>query len=101
MNFRGEVPNITFIKDGQEQFKVETVQYLDEQEDKVVLRFAEHVEQLKRGYACDLKCDFQLLDREGKIVGSTSDTIKDLVLVYINKNYECTSMPYIEYVFFK
>jgi hypothetical protein len=44
---------------------------------------------------------FPLVENDGVEVGKRIDTIRDLVLVYINKDIQMEYAPSFEYVFYK
>jgi len=65
---------------------------------------AEEVVDFKRGFVCDMECSFQLVEvnvSENNVVNERIDIIKDLVLVYINKDTQYGYVPDFEYVFYK
>ena len=101
MKFRTDVPDIKFMKDGKLQFEVKSVQEFEELEDRVIIRFAEHVDFLKRGYVCDIECEYLIVDQNESRIDTYKETVKDLVLVYINQKYEVASIGYVEYTFYK
>ena len=58
--------------------------------------------ELKRGLVCDLLCEFNLRGDDGnKKAYKKTESIKDLVLVYINKNSDRGSCALFEYIFYK
>ena len=98
MKFIKDVPNILVNND----FEITTVQYFDEDEDRIILRFSEYAPQFLRGYVCDMTFSFSLID------GDTMKTderycshAKDLVLVHIRKTADIDGLPQFEYVFYK
>lgn len=98
MKFIRSVPDI-LVNDA---FKVKTVQYFDEDEDRLVLRVAEYIPQFTRGYVCDMTFNFPLIDKDTYEDGSTYHShTNDLVLVHIRKTVDIDSFPQIEYVFYK
>lgn len=98
MQFISEVPNILVNN----CFEITTVQYFCENESTITIRFAEHIPQFSRGYVCDMDFSFLLKDETGK---ETNDRYvshaKDLVLVYVNKDVDTSSVPSFEYIFYK
>lgn len=98
MKFIKGVPSI-LVNDA---FKIETVQYFDEDEDRIILRVAEYVPQFARGYVCDMVFSFSLIDRDTYEEDSTYYShANDLVLVHIRKTADMESFPQFEYVFYK
>ena len=98
MKFTKEVPSVLVNN----TFKIETVHYFDEDEDRIILRVAEYVPQFTRGYVCDMVFSFPLIDRDAYEEDSAYYShANDLVLVHIRKTAEMGSFPQIEYVFYK
>ena len=98
MKFIKEVPSI-LVND---VIKIETVQYFDEDEDRITLRITEYVPQFERGYVCDMVFKFPLIDRDTNEVDSAYYShANDLVLVHIRKTASIDSLPQFEYVFYK
>lgn len=98
MKFIKGVPDI-LVNDA---FEIKTVQYFDEDEDRIILRVAEYVPQFDRGYVCDMVFSFPLVERETCEVDSTYYShANDLVLVTIRKTADIDSFPQFEYVFYK
>ncbi|MBL4951077.1 hypothetical protein JK635_02330 [Neobacillus sp. YIM B02564] len=81
--------------------QIKSIQYLDETEDRVILKCAEYVEELKRGFTCNLIYEFNIGDRNRENKEKRFEEIKDLVLVYINRTWDVGGIPTWEYVFFK
>ena len=83
-------------------FEIKTVQYFDEDEDRVILRIAEYVPQFIRGYVCDMVLSFPLIDSDTYEVNDMHCShVNDLVLVHIRKTADMDSSPQFEYVFYK
>ncbi|WP_299831735.1 hypothetical protein [uncultured Metabacillus sp.] len=101
MRFPYSVPNVTVIKNNEPVRTIETMQYLDEQDDRVYLRCAETVKEFVRGLTCDLNCHYLTFDQNRENEETDSFDIKDLVLVHINKTFDINGVPEFEYVFFK
>lgn len=101
MNFIKGVPDIQVLKDDKELFKITSVQYFDEDDDRVILKCAEDVPEFKRGFTCDFNCIFKLANPNYKIFGERTDKVKDLVLVFINKSAGLDDVAQFEYVFYK
>lgn len=96
------VPDVTVVSDDKGyELNIKTMQYLDEQEDRVCLKCAEYIPIFKRGFTCNLVCHYETTNRDQKDKEKYSDVIKDLVLVYINKSWDIESIPSFEYVFYK
>lgn len=97
------VPQITVVPlDETPILQIKSMQYLDETEDKVILKCAEYVEELKRGFTCNLISEFNIGDWNIKENNEKRfDETKDLVLVYIKKSWDIGGMPSFEYVFYK
>lgn len=103
MEFLKDMTNIILIKDNEYIRNINTIQKFDEDEDRVILQCAENVDEFRRGLICDLECGFSKCNETGLIIDNDirTDLIKDLVLVYINKNINMGSVPQFEYVFYK
>ena len=98
MKFIKGVPDI-LVND---TYEIKTVQYFDEDEDRVILRIAEYVPQFARGYVCDMVFSFSLVDRDTYEVDSAyCSHVNDLVLVIIRKTADMDDFPQFEYVFYK
>ena len=98
MKFIKGVPDI-LVND---TYEIKTVQYFDEDEDRVILRIAEYVPQFARGYVCDMVFSFQLIDKDTyEVENAYCSHVNDLVLVTIRKTAEIMSPPQFEYVFYK
>lgn len=83
-------------------FEIKTVQYFDEDEDRIILRIAEYVPQFVRGYVCDMTFCFSLIDRDTYETDSAyCSHARDLVLVHIRKTADMDSFPQFEYIFYK
>ena len=95
------VPLVKVVKGDEVLFTIESMQELDEQDDRVYVKCAEYVDILKRGLTCDLDCSYQICDKYRNVVEENNDVIRDLVLVYVNKYMTIDGYPEFEYVFFK
>jgi len=85
-----------------DSFKITTVQYFNEVEDKVIIRCAEYVPQFEKGYVCDMVLKFQLVNEKGiKTDLPYYSHSNDLVLVHIRKRVGVGEIPEFEYVFYK
>lgn len=85
-----------------DEFEIKTVQYFDEDEDRVILRIAEYVPEFQRGYVCDMQFAFSLIDKEALSINDEHlSRANDLVLVHIRKTSDMDSFPQFEYVFYK
>lgn len=92
------VPDIKINND----FTIKSVQEFDEDDDKLYLKVAEYVPQFQRGFVCDMECNFMVVENgDTTPIDTYITTIKDLVLVHINKRVDCESIPEFEYVFYK
>ena len=98
MKFIRNVPSI-LVNDA---FEIKTVQYFDEDEDRIILRCAEYVPQFARGYVCNMVFSFPLIDRDTYEINSEYYShANDLVLVHIRKNVDIDCLSQFEYVFYK
>lgn len=96
------VPDIRVIPNHDKPaFNIDSMQYLDETDDRVYLKCAEYVGEFKRGFVCDLITYYDTVNSDREDKESHSDTIRDLVLVYVNKTYDIEFRPVFEYIFFK
>ncbi len=95
------IVDVKVIKSDERLYEIKTMQRLTENERRVTLRCAEHVDLFKRGFTCDLDCHYEISDFNMENEEHRSYLIKDLVLVYINKSYDVNSYPVIDYVFYK
>jgi hypothetical protein len=97
-----EVPDVVVLVNGVRLFKIDTMKYLNEQDDKVILRCAEHVKEFERGFTCDFECNYATVNAEQEEKEEQCDDIRDLVLVHINKVWSLEDrFPQFEYVFYK
>ena len=104
MKFIESVPNIKISQNNQYILEIRSVQKFNEDENKIILKCAEEVVDFKRGFVCDMECSFQLVEvnvSKNNVVNERIDIIKDLVLVYINKDTQYGYVPDFEYVFYK
>lgn len=102
MKFIKGLPNIIISQNNQYMFEIRSVQKFNEDENKIILKCAEEIPAFKRGYVCDMGCYFELVENdENNKVGERVDVIRDLVLVYINKDIEFGYVSDFEYVFYK
>ena len=101
MKFIKGVPDLKILQNDQYIFEIKSVQRFDEDEDRVILKCAEEISEFKRGFVCDMNCSFTVEDTILKVMNMRNDTIKDLVLVYINKQSQYGYIPEFEYVFYK
>ncbi len=101
MKFIKDLPDIIILQNNQYKFNIKSVQKFNEDESRVILKCVEDISEFKKGYVCDMECHFPLVEIDGVEVGKRIDTIRDLVLVYINKDIESEYAPSFEYVFYK
>jgi len=101
MKFIKDISNIIISQNNQCKFNIRSVQGFNEDENKIILKCAEDISEFKKGYVCDMEYHFPLVENDGVEVGKRIDTIRDLVLVYINKDIELEYAPSFEYVFYK
>lgn len=90
-----------YVTSPSENSTITTIQYFNEDEDRVILQCAENVSIFKRGFVCDMEVIFSLVDASGNKIGERSEMVEDLVLVYINKKAGYDYVPEFEYVFYK
>ncbi|MFS0657505.1 hypothetical protein AB1L07_02605 [Niallia alba] len=57
------VPDIVVLKDGEEIHKITSVQSYGETEDRVTVKFVENIEDIKKGFTCDFKLAYNVVDR--------------------------------------
>jgi len=95
------LPTVTILTDTY-SFEIKSMQYIDEQQDKVILRCAEHVPEFVRGFMCDIALAYSVekFNMEGTIEHH-HELISDPVLVYVNRCVELNGMTFSEYVFYK
>lgn len=87
MKFIKGVPNIKISQNDKYIFEINTVQKFNEDEDRIILKCAEEVPEFQRGFVCNMDCIYmveKIENNNSKIIDERNDTIKDLVLVYIN-----------------
>lgn len=98
-----DLPNITIIDHfNNNTYEINTVQSYEEDDDRVVLQCAEHTPYFKRGFVCDVICNFSVRDNESSITKEVrTDSIKDSVLVYINKVSRFGETTQFQYIFYK
>jgi hypothetical protein len=101
MNFIKGVPIIKISQNNKYLFNITTVQKFKENEDKVILQCAEDIPEFMRGYICNMDCHFKVVNENCENKYERNSIIKDLVLVYINKDLQYNYMPSFEYIFFK
>lgn len=100
--FYDNVPDVTVVTQEKDyQFIIKSTQYLNEDDDRVYLKCVEHVPMFKRGLVCDLIIHYATTDLNEENREEHSDLIRDVVLVYINKEWDLEGMPQFEYVSYK
>lgn len=95
------LPDIDVKINNRIEHRIKSMQHLDEQDDRVYLKCAEYVPILKRGLVCDLDCNYIVKGHSNDDIDSIKETIRDLVLVYVNKYWTTDGIPEFEYVFYK
>jgi hypothetical protein len=101
MEFIGDrVPNVR-VTSSNCDFVIKSMQYLDEDEQTVTLKCAEYINVFKRGFVCDLGLQYSIVNGNEELLGDSLYPIKDLILVYVNKEFELDSFPAYRYIFFK
>lgn len=105
MEFLINVPSITVVskeKDENLSFAIETVQYYDEDESRIILRCSEYIPYFKRGFTCDFQLTIGIINENSdNLENKHKDRIENLVLVHIRKCIDNASMWQYEYVFYK
>jgi len=102
MNIIRYTPSINITIDNQLIKSINTIQEFYEYEDRIILKCAEDVPEFKRGLICDLDCEFELYDTNScEKTGTRKESVKNLVLVYINKSSDMESATQFEYTFYK
>ncbi|PAD84864.1 hypothetical protein CHH57_02205 [Niallia circulans] len=95
------VPDIVVLKDGEEIHKITSVQSYEETEDRVIVKFVENIDDIKKGFTCDFKLIYNVVDQNEQEKEEMQEDVKDLVLVYKNKYWDIERVPGFEYIFFK
>ncbi len=100
MRYVGNVSSIVVNDD----FEVDVIYRFVEDEDKVVIATQEFIDEFKRGFICDMKVKFEVLNVEG----NTSEDYKymatyldNLLLARINKYSSVDGITLFDYVFLK
>jgi putative lipase involved disintegration of autophagic bodies len=101
MIFLKDVPNIKIIKNDKYIMNINTVQKFIENDNKVIMQCAEDIPMFTKGYVCDMECYFNRINDSYEYQDDRINIIKDLVLVYINKNADMESLAQFEYIFYK
>jgi len=102
INYLNKLPDILVKNQKGESLQyIETLQKFKERQRTVLLQCVENVPTFKRGFICDLECCFPIRNENHEIIGQRVDIIKDLVLVYINKNADLDYVPIFTYIFYK
>ena len=95
------LPTVTILTDTY-SFEIKSMQYIDEQQDKVILRCAEHVPEFIRGFTCDIALAYSVEKfNMDDILENHHELISDTVLVHINRCAELDGIVFSEYVFYK
>lgn len=82
--------------------EVKSWQDFDEDESTLTLRFAEFNPIFKRGLACDIQYELEIVNHINHEIKKThKDILRNLVLVYVNKEISMDSFPQYTYVFYK
>lgn len=98
MRFIKGLPNIVVNKD----FDINTLQYLDEDEDRVILQTPEFLPKFIRGYICDMRFEYRVQDNLGNANFEKQIIhVNNLILVHIRRTLDLDGIPTIEYVFYK
>lgn len=96
------LPDIEVNPYSTNSFAIRSMQYFDEQDDRVIIKCAEYVDVFKRGFVCDLKLTYDVIDYpDYENVEEVNELVRDLVLVYVNKYMTIESVPEFEYIFYK
>lgn len=81
---------------------INTLQYLNEDEDTITLQTPEYLPMFKRGYVCNMCFEYSARSSTG---GDCSDkqivSVDNLVLVHIRRTLYLDEFPTIEYIFYK
>lgn len=101
MDFIIRVPKVKVIQNGKVIRQIDTIREYSDDEDRVRLECAEQIPEFKRGYICDLEVIFDVVNEGSVKVGNHTEIIKDVLLVYINKDSGLDSMPTFENVFYR
>lgn len=82
--------------------EIKTWQDFDEDESTLTLQFAEYNPIFKRGLVCDIQYEIEIVDCIDQEIKKThKDVLRNLVLVYVNKEISINSIPQYTYVFYK
>lgn len=77
---------------------IDTIQSFYEDSSTVALKCAEYISEFVRGFVCDILVVMSAVDANQ--IRTETETIRDLVLVYIEKEYD-GSIPEFTYIFYK
>ena len=101
MNFLQDIPNISVIINDSPILNIDTVTFYKEDEKTITMSCAEYIPQFKRGFTCDMKLEFSRTNNNQVRQLNIHDDIKNLVLVYINKDAQLGNIIDIKYIFYK
>ncbi len=94
--FKSWVPDLQFIKNDGSIIKVKTVKDFRIMDDRITVKFAEVVSNINRGWLGDIVGWVTLNNGENFFIHQ-----KDLLLVYIDMDFQNDFYPEIEYTFYK
>lgn len=100
MRYVGNVSSIVVNDD----FEVDVIYRFVEDEDKVVIATQEFIDEFKRGFICDMKVKFEVLNVEGNVSEEYKYMVTyldDLLLARINKYSSVDGITLFDYVFLK
>lgn len=100
MRYVGNVSSIVVNDD----FEVDVIYRFVEDEDKVVIATQEFIDEFNRGFICDMKVKFEVLNVEGNVSEEykyMATYLDDLLLARINKYSSVDGITLFDYVFLK
>jgi len=100
MRYVGNVSSIVVNDD----FEVDVIYRFVEDEDKIVIATQEFIDEFKRGFICDMKVKFEVLNVEGNVSEEykyMATYLDDLLLARINKYSSVDGITLFDYVFLK
>lgn len=96
------IETIDVIQNNDVLFTIKSGQYYDEDETRIVLRCSEYIPEFQRGFMCNFKITSSIRNCRGEYEnGKYFDNADNLLLVYVNKEFDANSLPNFTYVFYK
>ncbi len=100
MKYIGNVSSIVVDDD----FEIKAIYQFVEEDNKVIISSQEFIDEFKRGFICDMKLKFQVLDVEKNVDEEykyLATYLDDLLLIRINKYNSVDGIALFDYVFLK